>query len=326
MLEGGASQRHVARQLVVSQSVVARMWSRYQMHGDVIPRYRGGRQRATTQAQDCFIVVQARRHRYMNATAFQDELQNASGVRVLTQTIRNRLHSVGMRARRPPICIPLIRNHIPACLQWAQDHITWSLNDWTPVLFTDESRFCVYFTDKRARVWRITNERFAPVCIANHARYGGGSVIVWAGISMQGKTDLHIIDNGTMTAHIYVREVFDVYVRPYAGAIGPDFILMDDNARPHRAMVTNGYLQAETIVRMEWPARSPDLNPIEHVWDMLQVAISARPVKPITIQDQRQALLEEWVRIPQDSIRGLISSTRRRCQSVINANGNHTRY
>ncbi|KAH3888597.1 hypothetical protein DPMN_012635 [Dreissena polymorpha] len=59
---------------------------------------------------------------------------------------------------------------------------------------------------------------------------------------------------------------------------------------------------------------------------MLQVAISARPAKPITIQDLRQALLEEWVRCPQDSIRGLISSMRRRCQSVINANGNHTRY
>ena len=115
---------------------------------------------------------------------------------------------------------------------------------------------------------------------------------------MQGKTDLHIIDNGTMTAQRYVKEVFDVYLRPYAVAIRPDFILMDDNARPHRAMVTNEYLQAETIVRMEWPARSPDLNPIEHVWDMLQVAISARPVKPITIQDLRQALLEEWVRIP----------------------------
>ena len=89
--------------------------------------------------------------------------------------------------------------------------------------------------------------------------------MVWAGISMQGKTDLHSIDNGTMTAQRYLREILDVYARPYAGAIGPDFILMDDNARPHRAMVTNEYLQAETIVRMEWTARSPNLNPIEHV-------------------------------------------------------------
>ncbi|KAH3839839.1 hypothetical protein DPMN_113276 [Dreissena polymorpha] len=71
LLEVGASQRHVPRKLGVSQSVVARMWSRYQMNGNVISRYRGGRQRATTQAQDRFIVVQARRHRFMNATALK---------------------------------------------------------------------------------------------------------------------------------------------------------------------------------------------------------------------------------------------------------------
>ncbi|KAH3858381.1 hypothetical protein DPMN_101004 [Dreissena polymorpha] len=81
MLEGGASQRHVARQLGVLQSVVARMWSRYEMNGDVSPRYRGRRQRATSQTRDRLIVVQAQRHRFMNATALQNDLQNASGVR-----------------------------------------------------------------------------------------------------------------------------------------------------------------------------------------------------------------------------------------------------
>ena len=47
-------------------------------------------------------------------------------------------------------------------------------------------------------------------------------------------------------------------------AIGPNFILIDDNARPHRALVTNANLEHETIVPMDWPARSLDLNPIEH--------------------------------------------------------------
>ena len=84
-------------------------------------------------------------------------------------------------------------------LTWARDHVTWTQNDWAPVLFTDESRFCVDFTDRRARVWRMPNERFASVCVAEHDRFGGGSVMVWAGISAQGKTDLHVIDNGTLT-------------------------------------------------------------------------------------------------------------------------------
>ena len=81
----------------------------------------------------------------------------------------------------------------------------------------------------------MPNERFASVCVAEHDRFGWGSVMVWAGISAQGKTDLHVIDNGTLTALRYVNEILDVYVRPYAGAVGENFILMDDNARAHRA-------------------------------------------------------------------------------------------
>ena len=150
--------------------------------------------------------------------------------------------------------------------------------------------------------------------------------MVWAGISAQGKTDLHIIDNGTLTALRYVNEILDVYVRPYAGAVGENFILMDDNARAHRARITDQYLEQATIVRMEWPARSPDLNPIEHAWDMLQTAVPSRPVQPAPVQELRQALLEEWDQIPQYKIRRLISSMRRRCQAVIEAWGHHTRY
>ena len=141
--------------------------------------------------------------------------------------------------------------------------------------------------------------------------------MVWAGISAQGKTDLHVIDNGTLTALRYVNEILDV---------GENFILMDDNARAHRARITDQYLEQATIVRMEWPARSPDLNPIEHAWDMLQTAVSSRPVQPASVQELRQALLEEWDQIPQYKIRRLISSMQRRCQAVIEARGHHTRY
>ena len=75
---------------------------------------------------------------------------------------------------------------------------------------------------------------------------------------------------------------------------------------------------------MEWPARSPDLNPIEHAWDMLQTAVSSRPVQPASVQELRQALLEEWDQIPQYKTRRLISSMQRRCQAVIEARGHIT--
>ena len=143
---------------------------------------------------------------------------------------------------------------------------------------------------------------------------------------MQGKTDLHNVENGTLTALRYVNEILDVYVRPYAGAIGADFILMDDNARLHRAHVTNQYLEDASIVRTDWPARSPDMNLIEHAWDMLQKVISARPVQPTMVPQLRTALQEEWARLPQQQLSRLISSMRRRCQTVIDARGHHTCY
>ena len=180
MLEAGLSQREVARVLGVSQSVVSRMWSRFHLTGNVMHQHAGGRERSTTLAQDRFIALQARRHRFNNAPTLRSELQNATGVRLSTQNIRNRY---GLRSRRPAIRIPLTRHHVQERLEWAREHVTWALNDWTPILFTDESRFCVDFTDRRARVWRMRNERFAEVCIAEHDRYGGGSVMMWAGIS-----------------------------------------------------------------------------------------------------------------------------------------------
>ena len=107
-----------------------------------------------------------------------------------------------------------------------------------------------------------------------------------------------MLQNGTLTAVRYRDDILDPIVRPYAGAIGPQFILMDDNACPHRAHLVDQYLDNESIERMEWPSRSPDLNPIEHVWDMIGRAVYARVNPPRTLAELGQALQEE---LQQDS-------------------------
>ena len=68
-------------------------------------------------------------------------------------------------------------------------------------------------------------------------------MLVWGGVSYDGPTDLYIFQNGALTGLSYQNEILHAYVRPYAGAVGQDFILMDDNARPHRALVVTEYLE-----------------------------------------------------------------------------------
>ncbi|GFT87230.1 transposable element Tcb1 transposase [Trichonephila clavipes] len=128
-----------------------------------------------------------------------------------------------------------------------------------------------------------------------------------------------------MTGHIY-RDVILEHVHLFRGAMGAEFLFMDDNARPHSANIVDECLQSEDITRMDWAAYSPDLNPIEHVWDMLGRRIAARQPPPTCLPELRRALLDKWCNIPQDQINNLILSMPRCCKVCIASSRRHTPY
>ncbi|GFU37941.1 transposable element Tcb2 transposase, partial [Trichonephila clavipes] len=103
------------------------------------------------------------------------------------------------------------------------------------------------------------------------------------------------------------------------GAMGLQFLFMDDNAPCHRTVAAEQreILESEDIERMDWPARSPDLSPIEHVWDFLGRRLAARTLPPVTIRELRLALQDEWAAMPQQLIDTLILSMGRRCETCL---------
>ncbi|GFS47111.1 transposable element Tcb1 transposase [Trichonephila clavipes] len=104
-----------------------------------------------------------------------------------------------------------------------------------------------------SRLWqRLQDDGNVPVTttIERH-RYGGAVWLVWGGIILGSRTDLHV-QSVTMTGHIYRDVIPEQHVRLFRGALGAEFLFMDDNAHPHRANIVDECLQSEDITRMDW--------------------------------------------------------------------------
>ncbi|GFV65203.1 transposable element Tcb2 transposase [Trichonephila clavipes] len=219
-LESGQTQRSVADTVGVARSVVARMWNRFKETGNVRRRPGAGRPRATKSSYDRYIQLTARRNRTENATQLQRQFLLATGRRVSSQTARNRLHEGGLYARRPMVCIPLTPHHRAARRRWAAEHRDCEQHDWSQVLFTDESQFSLESDTRRSgALERDRGTRNNPAFVRERSQYRRAGWMVWGGISIGGRTDLHIIRNGTLTGRRYADEILRPYVIPYAVAI-----------------------------------------------------------------------------------------------------------
>lgn len=333
LLQSGMRQCDVARQLNLSRFAVRRVYQQFLETSGYIRRRGSGRRRCTSERDDRYIVSMSLRNRFSNAVELQQRLRDVRRTTVSTSTVRRRLGEKNIAACRAATGPKLTTRHRQARLQFAREHVDWSFDQWRAVLFSDETRVCLFCNDRRKRVYRRSGERFAQACIQETVEYGGGSCMFWGGISADGKTDLVCVSRtggargqGSMTARRYIVEVLEVHVVPYADFIGERFTLMHDNARAHTAIIVRNFLQEVGISVMQWPAKSPDLNPIEHLWDHLKRKVRSRDPAPTTLQELEEAVIEEWALIPQEEVVKLIRSMRERMEAVIRARGGNTRF
>ncbi|GFT87959.1 transposable element Tcb2 transposase [Trichonephila clavipes] len=190
----------------------------------------------------------------------------------------------------------------------------------------DESRFSLSSDSHRILIWRERGGRNHPSNIIERDRYGGRGILVWGGIMLGSRTDLHIFDAGSVNGTRYCNDILLPYVRLFRDAMGLQFLFMVDNAQCHRTVASEQLLESEDIERMDWPVRSADLNPIEHVWDFLSRRLAARTLPPVTIRELRLALQDEWAAMAQQLIDTLILSMGRRCETCLAVRGDHIPY
>ena len=220
-----------------------------------------------------------------------------------------------IRPRKPYVGQVLTARHRAVRLQFAQRHFRWGRQQWARVLFSDESRFNLSHHDGRIRVFRRRGERFAD--------NWGGSVMVWGGITGRRKTNL-IVVQGNLNAQGNINQILQPEAVPFFQRHGPA-ILMHDNARPHVARICRQFLNRNDVNVLPWPALSPDMDPMEHIWDYLGRKVRARG-NVHNLRDLDNALIQELNNISNVDIRRYVRSMRGRLSACINSWGCHTRY
>ncbi|UYV85188.1 hypothetical protein LAZ67_X004883 [Cordylochernes scorpioides] len=235
-------------------------------------------------------------------------------------TISRRLVANGLHSCRPLRRLPLTPPNRRQRLEWCRARSTW-MTEWHRVVCSDESRFCLSSDSRRVRVWRRRGERSNPAAIVERPTVRQRGIMVWGAIAYDSRSPLLRIQ-GTMTAQRYVDDGLRPVTLPYLQGV-PNALYQQDNARPHTARISQQALQ--DVQMLPWPPYSPDLSPIEHVWDIIGRRLHALP-QPRSEDELWQMVDREWRAIPQDAIRTLIDSLPRRVAACIAVRGGPTCY
>ena len=171
-----------------------------------------------------------------------------------------------------------------------------------------------------------TGERYQPPAMIAQDRYGDESVMVWGGITMTGRTELHICQRNVTGLFYYTEHVVEPIVVPNTHRHGNALVFQNDDARSHRAHVVQNHLQFRKVATLPGPAKSPDMSPTERLWDILRRRVRRQPHKPQDINELADAVQKEWRRILQAITGRVIKSMRRRCLACLAANEGPTRY
>ncbi len=208
-------------------------------------------------------------------------------------------------------------------LTWAVEKKNWTVAQWSKVLFSDESKFCISFGNQGPRVWRKSGEAQNPCCLKSSVKFPQ-SVMIWAAMSSVGVGPLCFLKS-TDNAAIY-QEILEHFMLPSADKLygDADFIFQQDLAPAHTAKGTKSWFNDHGVTVLDWPANSPDLNPIENLWGIVKRKM--RDTRPNNADELKATVKETWASIPPQQCHKLITSMPRRIEAVIKAKGAPTKY
>lgn len=336
--DAGWSCNKIASKLKRHHSTISEILRKYKDNGEVVRKSGSGRPKKLSPQTVRALGRAVTADRFITAQELQTEFRlNGGENAVSSRTIRRAITDIRgynsyWSAKKPYIS----EKNRQKRLLWCQDKVNWTVEQWRRVMWTDESPYCLRYSG-RLRVWRLHNERYSPQCLQGTIKHDK-KIMVWGAFAAHGVGHLHRI-NGIMDGHKY-HQILIHHMRPSLQRLFPngDGIFQQDNDPKHTAKIVINYLNNNHIPQFDllpfrfdkkdasfrWPAQSPDLNPIENLWSILDRQITNR--RSNSEEELFDIVLAAWNNLDPIQLTKLSDSMRSRVAAVIANNGYQSKY
>jgi transposase len=314
-------RREIADLTKVSVRSINRVLRKFRLEGTIKRKEGSGRPKKMDERDVRGLVNAVTKNR----RATLGEISNMLAVEVSQSTIRRRLHEEGYNSRVAKKKPYLTDIHKKRRLASAKMYKNWTIDDWKKVVWTDEASFEKGKNSRLVRVWRLADEANKMQCLASTFKSDRASVMVWGAIRYDSKSELVIMDKHRRTAKDFVDQVYEGPLRRFwTDELG--LILMEDGAPVHRSNAPKKWREDNNIAKLDWPAQSPDLNPIVNIWKQMKDGVQKRFKLHMKDDDFKALLVDVWDSLDQTAWNKLIASMPERIKAVIDAKGGSTRW
>lgn len=329
-LEGGKSVAEAHRAYDVSESTIRSIWNKYKITGSAENRQRSGRPPVLTAADKRHMFRTARKQR---RTPFA-EVGNQLGLQASESTIRRALKHEGYRccvARKVPY---LKKHHRIARVAWARLYRRLTRAQWWKVIWSDECY--IWLDDNRTRIYvtRRADKEYLDECVVQVFKQSPVRVMIWGCIMEGRKGPLVVLEypggkGGGMNSKRYREQVLDAVLKPFYDEMNKArgrVHFQQDNASCHTSKLTKKWFEENHIRQFYHPANSPDLSPIEPVWNELKKIIRNLEHRPTSTDELIAAIHAAWEQLDIADVDKHILSMPDRVTAILEARGGHTRF